>query len=161
VTSPEVDPFEVLGVRPGASHQQIRAAYREQVARYHPDKHRGNPLEQLAADKLRAINRAYEILTKGARARPSGPSGSSADPKARQARPDGLSRLAGTVGMVVAALFLFRFGFGLMREFLVILRGAAMGVVWLVGLNPIFLIVVLLVLGMLAAYYLKARHRER
>src|SRR5215471_15955849 len=63
------DPFEILGVRPDATPEQIRAAYRELALRYHPDKHRGNPLEELAAAKLVEINRAYEMLTRpGARA---------------------------------------------------------------------------------------------
>src|SRR5438105_4555785 len=61
------DPFEVLGIRPNSTQEQIRTAYREQVARYHPDKHRGNPLEDLAAAKLVEINRAYEILTDDAK----------------------------------------------------------------------------------------------
>src|SRR5436309_15949969 len=57
------DPFEVLGVSQDATLQQIRAAYRDQVPRYHPDKHRGNPLEELARAKLVEINRAWEILS--------------------------------------------------------------------------------------------------
>jgi DnaJ domain len=160
VTPAEFDPFEVLGVRPGSSHDQIRKAYREKVARYHPDKHRGNPLEELAADKLRAINRAYEMLSQGERARPTRPAPSSPVPRARQPQ-DPLARLARGAGMLVAALFLFRFGFGLVREVFVVLRGAVMGVFWLLRSNPIFLIAVLIGLGMLTAYYRKGRPRER
>jgi DnaJ domain len=159
VTSSEFDPFEVLGIRPGSSQDQIRKAYREKVARYHPDKHRGNPLEELAADKLRAINRAYEILTKGERARPGRSAPSSPSPTTTQRDP--LSRVAGGIGMLVAGLFLVRFGFGLIREVFVILRAVVVGLFGLMRMNPIFLIAVLLGVGMLAAYYLKGRPRER
>jgi preprotein translocase subunit Sec63 len=60
---PEPDPYAVLGVARNASPEEIRAAYRELVAKYHPDRHQGNPLEGLAAAKLAEINRAYEILS--------------------------------------------------------------------------------------------------
>jgi preprotein translocase subunit Sec63 len=59
----DIDPYAVLGVPRTATEEEIRAAYRELVARYHPDRHQGNPLEELAAAKLAEINRAYEILS--------------------------------------------------------------------------------------------------
>jgi uncharacterized membrane protein (DUF485 family) len=57
------DPYAVLGVPPTATDAEIRAAYRDLGAKYHPDRHQGNPLEDLAADKMAEINRAYEILS--------------------------------------------------------------------------------------------------
>jgi hypothetical protein len=60
---PDLDPYAVLGVARTASPEQIKAAYRELVAKYHPDHHQGNPLEELAASKLAELNRAYEILS--------------------------------------------------------------------------------------------------
>jgi hypothetical protein len=62
-SSPDLDPYTVLGVARDATPDQIKAAYRELVAKYHPDRHQGNPLEELAAAKLAEINRAYEILS--------------------------------------------------------------------------------------------------
>ncbi len=62
-----LDPYAVLRVPRNASEAEIRAAYRELVARYHPDKHQGNPLEDLAAERMAEINRAYEILSNPAR----------------------------------------------------------------------------------------------
>ena len=59
----EPDPYSVLGVARTASDAEIRAAYHALVAKYHPDRHQGNPLEDLASEKLVAINRAYEILS--------------------------------------------------------------------------------------------------
>jgi curved DNA-binding protein CbpA len=59
----EPDPYAVLGVPRNATPDEIKAAYRDLVAKYHPDRHQGNPLEALAAAKLAEINRAYEILS--------------------------------------------------------------------------------------------------
>lgn len=58
------NPYEVLGIRKGASKEEIKAAYRELVKKYHPDKYQGNPLYRLAEEKLREINEAYEYLMK-------------------------------------------------------------------------------------------------
>lgn len=58
------NPYEVLGIKEGASQDEIKAAYREQVKKYHPDKHQDNPLYELAEEKLQEINEAYEYLLK-------------------------------------------------------------------------------------------------
>ncbi|QOX62914.1 J domain-containing protein [Anoxybacterium hadale] len=58
------NPYEVLGIKEGASQEEIKAAYREQVKKYHPDKYQNNPLQDLAEEKLQEINEAYETLTK-------------------------------------------------------------------------------------------------
>lgn len=58
------NPYEVLGIKEGASQEEIKAAYREQVKKYHPDKYQDNPLQDLAEEKLQEINEAYEYLMK-------------------------------------------------------------------------------------------------
>jgi len=58
------NPYEILGIKEGASQEEIKAAYREQVKKYHPDKYQDNPLYELAEEKLQEINEAYEYLTK-------------------------------------------------------------------------------------------------
>lgn len=58
------NPYEILGIKEGASQEEIKAAYREQVKKYHPDKHQDNPLQDLAEEKLQEINEAYEYLSK-------------------------------------------------------------------------------------------------
>jgi curved DNA-binding protein CbpA len=63
----EPDPYSILGVARNATDSEIRAAYHALVAKYHPDKYQGNPLEGLAAEKMAEINRAYEILSNPAR----------------------------------------------------------------------------------------------
>lgn len=47
---------------PSASRDEITRAYRKLVARYHPDKHQANELQDLAAEKLAAVNEAYQVL---------------------------------------------------------------------------------------------------
>lgn len=56
------DPYEVLGVRKGATKEEIKKAYLELVKKYHPDKFKDNPLRELAEEKLKEINEAYNIL---------------------------------------------------------------------------------------------------
>lgn len=59
-----MNPYEVLGVKPGASQDEIKSAYRKLIKQYHPDKFSDNPLKNLAEDKMIEINKAYESLTK-------------------------------------------------------------------------------------------------
>lgn len=42
----------------------MKQAYREMVKKYHPDKYNDNPLKDLAEEKMREINEAYEYLMK-------------------------------------------------------------------------------------------------
>lgn len=60
----QMDPYTLLDVSPQASPQEIKAAYKRAVARYHPDKvaHLGQEFQELAHKKLLAIQQAYEIL---------------------------------------------------------------------------------------------------
>jgi hypothetical protein len=59
-----LDPYEVLGVEIGASHDEIAAAYRRLAARHHPDRHVGAPPAQVARlqRRMAAINEAYAAL---------------------------------------------------------------------------------------------------
>ncbi len=60
-----MNPYEVLGVSENASEAEIKAAYKELVKKYHPDKYNNNPLADLAEEKLQEINEAYDMLMKG------------------------------------------------------------------------------------------------
>jgi hypothetical protein len=61
--------YDLLGVKPGATHAQIRSAYRVLAQLFHPDR-----LQQLkpearefAEERLKALNQAYEVLGDPAR----------------------------------------------------------------------------------------------
>ena len=58
------DPYEILGIKPGASPEEIHAAYRRAAQAYHPDKvsHLGQEFQELAQKKFIEIQEAYEKL---------------------------------------------------------------------------------------------------
>ena len=57
------DPYSVLGVAPGASDEEVKQAYRELARKYHPDNYVDNPLADLAEEKMKEINEAYDAIT--------------------------------------------------------------------------------------------------
>ena len=54
-----MDPYKVLGVSPSASDDEIKAAYRKLVKKYHPDRYTDSALKEQAAEKIKEINAAY------------------------------------------------------------------------------------------------------
>ena len=58
------DPYSVLGVSQNASDDEVKKAYRELARKYHPDNYQNNPLADLAEEKMKEINEAYDVITK-------------------------------------------------------------------------------------------------
>ena len=58
------DPYQILGVSETASDEEVKRAYRELARKYHPDNYHDNPLADLAQEKMKDINAAYEQITK-------------------------------------------------------------------------------------------------
>lgn len=58
------DPYSVLGVSPSASDDEVKRAYRELARKYHPDNYQNNPLSDLAEEKMKEINEAYDAVNK-------------------------------------------------------------------------------------------------
>ena len=58
------DPYQILGVPETASDEEVKRAYRELARKYHPDNYHDNPLADLAQEKMKEINAAYEQINK-------------------------------------------------------------------------------------------------
>lgn len=56
------NPYEVIGVKEGSNKEEIKRAYRESAKKYHPDQYGNNPLKDLAEEKMRELNEAYDFL---------------------------------------------------------------------------------------------------
>lgn len=56
--------YEILGLQPGATFEEIKSAYRKLSMKYHPDKvsHLGDEFRSVAEEKMKAINQAYNHL---------------------------------------------------------------------------------------------------
>jgi hypothetical protein len=57
--------YELLDLPPTASGDDIKKAFRQQIARYHPDKvqHLGKEFQDMAADRAAELTEAYRILS--------------------------------------------------------------------------------------------------
>lgn len=61
------NPYEVLGISPDASDEEIKKAYRKLSRKYHPDANVDNPHKEQAEEKFKEVQSAYrDIMNKGA-----------------------------------------------------------------------------------------------
>ena len=54
------DYYELLGLKKGATPEELKKAYRKLAVKYHPDK---NPGDKKAEDRFKEINEAYAVLS--------------------------------------------------------------------------------------------------
>ena len=66
------DPYKVLGISPDATDEQVKSAYRELAKKYHPDNYADSPLADLAAEKMKEVNEAYDEIMAQRKQRASG-----------------------------------------------------------------------------------------
>lgn len=57
------DYYNVLGVKRGASKEEIKKAYRSLAHEYHPDKHQDETKRQEAEKRFKEVNEAYQVLS--------------------------------------------------------------------------------------------------
>ena len=58
------DPYEVLGLKRGASDEEIKKAYRTLSRKYHPDANINNPNAAQAEEKFKQVQAAYDQIMK-------------------------------------------------------------------------------------------------
>lgn len=56
------DPYEVLGVPSTATDEEVKKAYRNLARKYHPDNYHDSALADVAQEKMKEINEAYEMV---------------------------------------------------------------------------------------------------
>ncbi len=155
------DPYAILGVARSATRTEIRAAYHALVDRYHPDRHHGNPLANLATERMVAINQAYDVLSDPARRaafdqRP---------PRslAKRAEPEAAPRLSSLAKWGLAVLFLpllLRSGSGILRALAGLMR-ALFGQIGSFRGAPVVLVLAIVAAGFLArALWKRSRQRR-
>lgn len=59
-----IDPYQVLGVSPSASDEEIKKAYRSLSRKYHPDANLNNPNRAQAEEKFKEVQQAYDQIMK-------------------------------------------------------------------------------------------------
>lgn len=91
------DPYKVLNVPRTADDEEIKKAYRALARKYHPDNYAGSDLADMAQEKMKEINEAYDTIRRE-RASSGTSFGASSGPSARNGSAS--SGAAGDVSMV-------------------------------------------------------------
>ena len=56
------NPYEVLGISSNATNEEVRDAYRALARKYHPDNYADSPLADMAEEKMKEVNAAYDEI---------------------------------------------------------------------------------------------------
>lgn len=56
------NPYDVLGIQPGATDDEIKKAYRKLSRMYHPDANVNNPNKEQAEEKFKEVQQAYDTI---------------------------------------------------------------------------------------------------
>ena len=98
--------YDLLGLTPAAAAEEVKSAFRREIARYHPDKvqHLGPEFQEIAATRAAELTEAYRILmdpasratydasilggAPAAPPAPAAPAHTAAPPPAQERRPD-------------------------------------------------------------------------
>jgi curved DNA-binding protein CbpA len=69
LSAPLKNCYELLGIEPAASPDDVKRAFRQQIALYHPDKvhHLGKEFQEIAAERAAELTEAYRILSDAGR----------------------------------------------------------------------------------------------
>ena len=59
-----MDPYQVLGISPGATDDEIKKAYRNLSRKYHPDANVNSPNKAQAEEKFKEVQQAYDSIMK-------------------------------------------------------------------------------------------------
>ena len=102
--------YELLGVKPGVSMRELKAAHRDLAKVWHPDRFQHDPrLQEKAQEKLKEINEAYDLLSSGKVPRPVSrpPQAAYAEPARASTSPSTGSWKWAVVLLVFAAVFAY------------------------------------------------------
>ena len=95
--------YELLGVKPGVSSRELKAAHRDLAKVWHPDRFVHDPrLQEKAQERLKEINEAYELISSGKSPRPAPTAETVYPPTPRHSAPRG-----GSWKWAVVPVFLF------------------------------------------------------